>query len=284
MTIRRVGTADPTARQAGLQHPSVRIFSAARRGTLPRDDPRCAVSSVWGHQALLSAGAAIETFLWCRERSESRIAQQVGAAAAAAAATTYLISPRTLGRVAPGEGAGGLLSVARLPAWTPDSVALRSNALVLVVDGVEYAGNLGTLLRDADGAGADLVVLTNAKARVTNPKVFVASRATVLTMPILEFARVEDARVWLREWQVDVYVAQPDAPTGYREPDYARSRTAFVLGSERQGPADAWLGGVSAVSIPMRGRADSLNVGTSAAVLLYEARAQKDVGGGAAAG
>lgn len=282
MTIRRDG-AEPTARQAGLQHPSVRLFSAARRGTLPRDDPRCAVSSLWGHQALLSAGATIETFLWCRERSESQTAQRCGEAAAAAAASTYLISPRTLDRIAPGEGAGGLLSVARLTTWMPDSVRLPGNALVLVVDGVEYAGNLGTLLRDADGAGADLVVLTNAKARVTNPRVFVASRGTVLTMPIIEFARVEEARAWLREQRVDVYVAQPDAAIGYREPDYARSRTAFVLGSERQGPADAWRSRVTAVSIPMRGRADSLNVGTSAAVLLYEARAQQDALSGTAA-
>jgi TrmH family RNA methyltransferase len=148
--------------------------------------------------------------------------------------------------------------------------------LVLVADGIEYAGNLGTLVRTADACAVDALVLTRASARVTHPKAFGASRGTVLTTPVLEYADVTAARRDLAAAGFTTYVADPRGATSYREAGLGSGRTAVVVGSEGNGVATEWRTGLTRVSIPMRGTADSLNVAASAAVLMFEARAALD--------
>jgi TrmH family RNA methyltransferase len=146
----------------------------------------------------------------------------------------------------------------------------------MVADGMEIPGNLGTLIRTADACRADCIVLTNRRTRLTHPKVFRASQGMVLTVPVVEFERPEDAANWLRERDFDVYLADTDEAENYRARRY-HGRTAFVLGAERYGIPKAWYRPeFKRVFVPMLGSADSLNVSISAAVLLYEARAQQD--------
>ncbi len=164
----------------------------------------------------------------------------------------------------------------RLPRWPSAPLQSTANGLVLVADGIEYAGNLGTLIRTADACAVDALVLTRATARVTHPKTFVASRGTVLTTPVLEYAEVAEARADLSAAGFTTYVADPAGTTSYREAGLGSGPTAVVVGSEGDGVAEEWRTGLTRVSIPMRGRADSLNVATSAAVLLFEARGALD--------
>ena len=146
---------------------------------------------------------------------------------------------------------------------------------MLVADGIEYAGNLGTLIRTADAAGADGLVLTNATCRLTHPKVFEASRGTVLTMPVLEYDDVATARRDLTAAGFTAYVADPAAAVDYLSVDYGHRKVAIVVGSEGDGVAPEWrTPDLTRVSIPMRGRADSLNVAVSASVLLFDARSR----------
>ena len=148
--------------------------------------------------------------------------------------------------------------------------------LVLVADGIEYAGNLGTLVRTADACAADALVLTRATARVTHPKAFAASRGMVLTTPVLTYPSIAAARSGLTEAGFTTYVADPGGAMPYRSAGLGRGRTAVVVGSEGDGVSDEWRRGLPNVAIPMLGRADSLNVAVSAAVLLFEARAALD--------
>jgi TrmH family RNA methyltransferase len=146
----------------------------------------------------------------------------------------------------------------------------------MVADGMEIPGNLGTLIRTADACRVDCVVLTNRRTRLTHPKVFRASQGMVLSVPVVEFDRPEDAVEWLRGHDFTVFLADTDDAKNYRDYRY-RGRTAFVLGAERYGIPKAWYQpDFYRVFVPMLGTADSLNVSISAAVLLYEARAQKD--------
>jgi tRNA G18 (ribose-2'-O)-methylase SpoU len=147
-----------------------------------------------------------------------------------------------------------------------------------VADGIEYAGNLGTLVRTADACAVDALVLTRATARVTHPKAFAASRGTILTTPVLEYGDVGAARADLAAAGYTTYVADPAGATPYLRAGLGSGRTAVVVGSEGDGVADEWRTGLTRVSIPMRGRADSLNVAVSAAVLLFEARARSEDG------
>ena len=97
----------------------------------------------------------------------------------------------------------------------------------------------------------------------------------VLTVPVIEFEEPSQAVAWLRKLHFDVYLADTDEARNYREYSYGGRRTAFVIGAERYGIPKVWYQPeFRRVFVPMLGSADSLNVSISAAVLLYEARAQ----------
>ena len=182
-------------------------------------------------------------------------------------------------RIAERDAPEGLVAVVRMPRWPLQELSIGEHALIVIADGLENPGNLGTLLRTADGAGAELVVVTNRRARLSHPQVFRASHGMSLKVPHVEFARAEDAIGWLRQQGCTTYVAAPGGGGGgmhYRQLD-CDGRTALVFGSERFGLSPAWSEqGFRRVAIPMLGAADSLNVGAAAAILSYEIRARKD--------
>lgn len=262
---------------AGAAHDVVRRYSRARRNLLPRDEHVTAVAGGWAHEVVLRSDSAVEAVLWCPGERRHPTLELTAAAVAARACRSVRVSERTLARIHPGLAAPALLSVVRLPRW-PVRLDPHRAGLVLVADGIEYAGNLGTLVRTADACAVDALVLTRATARVTHPKVFAASRGTVLTTPVVEYADVPSARAALEAAGFTTYVADPAGATPYRHAGLGSGPTAVVVGSEGDGVAEEWRDGLTRVSIPMRGRADSLNVATSAAVLLFEARAALDQG------
>ena len=260
----------------GAGHPAARRYARARRNLLPRAERVTAVRGAWAHREVLRLGHACETTLWCPgdapvDADLLRLAEETVAAAGSA----YVVSERTLRRLHPGATAPCLVSTVAVPRHEPARV-LSAARLVLVADGVEYAGNLGTLVRTADACGAGAVVLTHATARVTHPLVFGASRGTVLTLPVLEYDDVALARADLRAAGLTAYVADPEGAVTYATAGLGTVRTALVVGSEGRGVSPAWRRDAVAVSIPMLGVADSLNVGTAAAVLLFAARSGLD--------
>ena len=247
----------------GPSHAAARRYSRARRNVLPRGERLVAISGRWQHDLVQRSGLQPVVTLCC------------GASPLAPAEATYETSARTLAQLHPGAAPPALLSVVRLPHWRPTDVLRPDTRLVLVADGIEYAGNLGTLVRTADAAGACGVVLTNATARVSHPKVFQASRGTVLTMPVLEYGDVDDAKRDLIAAGFTAYVADPAAAVDYRVVEYRHRKVAVVVGSEGAGVAAEWRSpDLARVSIPMRGRADSLNVAVAASILLFEATAR----------
>ncbi len=263
---------------AGASHHDVRRYSRARRNLLPRAEHVTAVAGGWAHEVVLRSGATVEAVLWCPGERPYPALEATAAALAGRARGGVRISERTLARVHPDLTAPALLSVVRLPRWPSSRLQTAANGLVLVADGIEYAGNLGTLIRTADACAVDALVLTRGTARVTHPKAFAASRGTVLTTPVLEYAEVANARADLVAAGFTTYVADPAGATSYRDAGLGVGPTAVVVGSEGDGVAEEWRAGLTRVSIPMRGRADSLNVAASAAVLLFEARAALDQG------
>ena len=260
----------------GASHDDVRRYSRARRNVLPRADHVCAVAGGWAHEVVLGSQAPIEVVLWCPgDRSYPEL-EATAVAAGERAARAFRISERTLARIQPDATAPALLSVVPLPRWESSRVLTGDARLVLVADGIEYAGNLGSLVRTVDACAADALVLTRATARVTHPKAFAASRGTVLTTPVLTYPSVASARADLDDAGFTGYVADPAGATPYRSAGLGTCPTAIVVGAEGDGVSEEWRRGLARVAIPMRGRADSLNVAASAAVLLFEARAALD--------
>jgi TrmH family RNA methyltransferase len=262
--------------QIGLHHPRIRQLFAIQKNLTPNRHKLLIAEGLWAHNLLLANDTTIDAFFWCPEAAYGEEARQRAEQIAERANSAYQISAKTLERISERDKPDGLLSLAVLPQWLPEQVPVPEKALVVVADGMEIPGNLGTLIRTFDACGGDCLVLTNRRTRLTHPKLFRASQGMVLTTPILEFDEPAEAIDWLRQWDFEVYLGDTRDSRNYREYDFSRSRTAFVLGAERYGLAKIWYQpGFHRVFVPMLGKADSLNVSISAAVLLYEARAQK---------
>ena len=173
------------------------------------------------------------------------------------------------------DGPDGLAALGYLHRHALDDLAVDAATRVVVLDRMELAGNLGTIIRCADGAGATAVIVTERRTRITHPVAVKASMGTVFSLPVID-ASVADMVAWARRRSVRIIAADPAATVSYRDADYDGS-VALVLGSERYGLSDTWRAAADLlVSIPMRGRADSLNVGHAAALLLYEAMSFND--------
>ena len=143
--------------------------------------------------------------------------------------------------------------------------------IVLISDGLEKPGNLGAILRSADGAGA-AVLAADAATDLFNPNVVRASQGSLFTVPTAVATGVE-AVTWSDD-RLRILVASAEAAIPYWSADLTGS-VGLVVGSEHQGVSTGWRERGTAVSIPMAGVADSLNVSVTAALLIYEAVRQR---------
>ncbi len=184
-------------------------------------------------------------------------------------------SEAVFAKLAFGERAEGLLAVVRIPSTALADIALPDDPLVVVIEGVEKPGNVGAVLRSADGAGVDAVVAASPRTDLFNPNAIRASAGTMFTRADSRAAPTAEVLAWLRERGLRIVAARVGAGRPYTEADLT-GPLAIVLGREADGLSDAWAAdGIEAVHLPMLGVADSLNVSVSAAILLYEARRQR---------
>ena len=183
-------------------------------------------------------------------------------------------SEAAFAKLAFGDRAEGLVAVVRAPSLALDDLRLTAEPLIVVIEGVEKPGNIGAVLRSADGAGVDAVVAASPRTDLANPNVIRASAGTIFAVPMAA-APTDEVLAWLRGRGVRVMAARVDAGRAYTDTDLTGS-IAIVVGSEAEGLSDAWLApDVEPIHLPMLGIADSLNVSVSAAVLVYEARRQR---------
>jgi RNA methyltransferase, TrmH family len=178
-------------------------------------------------------------------------------------------------KIAFGDRADGMIAVVRIPSMRLDDLALPAEPLVVVLEGVEKPGNLGAVLRSADGAGVDALIAASPRTDLMNPNAIRASAGTIFSVPIAS-APTDEVISWLQRRMIPIVATLVDADTLYTDADLT-GPLAVVFGSEAAGLTAAWrTEGITSVRLPMRGIADSLNVSISAAVVLYEARRQRD--------
>lgn len=184
-----------------------------------------------------------------------------------AAVRTEEVPDHELTRLAATEMPQGVLVAAAIPEHSLADVALRDRELVVVIDAVQDPGNFGTIVRSADAFGAGLVCMLPGSVDPWNPKAVRAAAGSSLRLPIVEVGE-EELIAWLRRGEFRLLGAAADGESV--ESLEAAARTALVLGNEGAGirgelrPA---LDGM--VAVPQRGRAESLNVGVAAGILLY---------------
>ena len=187
----------------------------------------------------------------------------------------YEVTRSVFEKVAYREGSDGLLAVLRTPTRSLADLHLPPNPLVIVLEAVEKPGNLGAVLRTADAAPVDAVLIGDARTDLFNPNVIRASIGCVFTVPTVA-APVADILAFLREKGIRTYAAAlaPEA-RNYTEYNF-RGPTALVMGTEADGLTTHVREACDeTIIIPMRGRIDSLNVSVATAVLTFEAVRQR---------
>lgn len=262
--------------QIGMSHPAVKDVLAIQNNTAPNRFGLFVAEGLWAARVALDTGLRVDTFYWCPELVHSDEADKRAHELAERARRAFQVSEKTMARMAERGNPDGIVATVEMPTWQPDQIELGTSALVLVTDGIEIPGNLGTLIRTLDACRADLLIMTNRRTRMSHPKVLRGSQGMSVRVPHIEFEDTNEAIAWLKKHRVTVYLADTAESVNYRRIDYS-GRTALVVGSERYGITRPWYEhGFARVGVPMLGYADSLNVSVSASVLLYEARAHKD--------
>ncbi len=222
----------------------------------------------------IEAGIELVEVFVCRELCKTDDARRVLVMLERTPADVIEVSELVFSKQSFGNRDEGVLGVAATPATALAGIRLPEVPLVAVLEGVEKPGNVGAVLRSADGAGVDAVVLADCHTDLFNPNAIRASLGTVFTLPVATAATTE-VLDWLRREQLAIFAARVDGSVPYTQADY-RPAAALVLGAEATGLSSAWNGPeVTAVGLPMLGTTDSLNVSTTAAVLFYEARRQR---------
>jgi TrmH family RNA methyltransferase len=195
-------------------------------------------------------------------------------AAEATGAELIEVSPQVMEKLAYGARVEGAVAVAAAPHRALADLQPGEDALVAVVEGVEKPGNLGAILRTADAAGVAALVVADGGTDLYNPNAIRASLGAIFTVPVAA-ATCPATLEWLRQHGFRIIAARVEGAINYARADF-RGRTAIVLGSEAKGLSELWRGAdVAAVSLPMLGRVDSLNLSAAAAVLFYEALRQR---------
>jgi TrmH family RNA methyltransferase len=207
---------------------------------------------------------------WFLGENEPALIEQ----AQAAGAKLFELTRAAFAKIAYRERPDGLMAVA--PQWhrTLDGLALPPAPFLLVIEAIEKPGNLGTIMRSADAAGVDAIIVCDPVTDVFNPNVVRASTGVLFAIPIV-VAESGEAQTWLREKKIRTVATTPSAETLYTGADL-RGPLALVMGSEQFGLGEYWLKNADLrVRIPMAGQADSLNVAMATLITLFEAVRQR---------
>jgi TrmH family RNA methyltransferase len=190
----------------------------------------------------------------------------------------YLVSDAVLKKISFGNRNEGIVVVAEIPE-NPVNLFERTVCsvpvpLLAVLEGIEKPGNSGAIFRSADGAGLNGIILADSFADLYNPNMIRSSLGTLFRIPHTAMNSVS-AIDWLRRHKIHCAVSRCNGVVPYADYDFCQP-TAIILGNESEGLSDIWSGGgVTTVSLPMCGIADSLNVSNAAAILFYEAYRQR---------
>src|SRR5215469_7357754 len=221
----------------------------------------------------LAANVKPLTLYYCRQLAT---AQSLPLADEAAARGTEVIrlSRPVFEKVSYREGPDGWLAVVPAVETELASLQLPPRSLVLICAGLEKPGNLGAILRTADAAAVAAVIAADPVTDWGNPNVVRASKGTVFSVPVAS-ATTAAALDWTAKHGLQIVAATPDATTLMTETELT-GPTAIAVGAEQAGLPSEWLDSARVrIRIPMFGKADSLNVSTSAAIITYEAVRQR---------
>ena len=261
-------------------NPRLKAITALRRRRVRDEHGLTVIDGVEELTQAVSSGVRPTSLFTCPELyGDAVVAARLVEAVRAAGAQVVQLSRAAFEKVAYREGPDGILAIVPAPggALPASGYGGPTAPLILLAEGVEKPGNLGAMLRTADAAGVDLVMAADPVTDWGNPNVVRASKGTVFAVPCASTS-VATGLTWCAGHGIAVVATTPDTDLDYADVDY-RGPVAIAVGAEKHGLSEAVLAAATyRVRIPMAGRADSLNVSVSAAIVLYEAVRQRRLG------
>lgn len=226
----------------------------------------------------LNAGYVVDSLFYC----ESMVSEDALAAISSSIQDTaklFIVTPEVYEKIAYRGTTEGFVAEIVEQKTTLSDLALSDNPLLMVVERVEKPGNLGAILRSADAAAADAVIVCDPLTDLYNPNLIRSSIGAIFTVPCVTCSS-EKCISFLHNRNISILTAQLQDSRAYYDTDM-RQGVAIVMGTESTGLTDIWRKAADAhIRIPMLGKLDSLNVSVSAAVLLYEAVRQRQMANG----
>ena len=186
----------------------------------------------------------------------------------------FEVSSSVFQKIAYREHSDGILALAKPKPHTLNDLNLPDNPFIIVLEAVEKPGNLGAILRTADAAKVDAVVVCDPLTDIYNPNVIRSSVGCVFTV---QSAVANQSAVFsfLKKNRIRILAAELQASQWYQDTDFTQA-CALIMGTEAEGLTGFWINNADArIKIPMRGKIDSLNVSVSTAVLTFEAMRQR---------
>ena len=258
-----------------LTNPKIKTLIQLRNR---KDRDQSGETIVEGYRELLRAVGAevrLKDFYYCPELLKAYDDQAMLAHVLKLKIAMYEVARNVFEKIAYGDRQEGCLAVAQAPQFKLEDLKLQAKPFLVVVEKVEKPGNLGAILRICDGAGVDGVIVCDGQTDIYNPNAIRASLGTVFTVKVISGTN-EDALKFLKSRNMKICAALPSAKDIYTQMNY-NVPLAVVVGSEEEGLSPFWIKNSDfQVRIPMLGKADSLNVASSSAILLYEAFRQRN--------
>ena len=255
------------------QNPRIKMLLQLEQKSSERR--RAGLFVVEGQRAIehcLEAGYELDSMFWCpslmADGGETFMARH------AVPNATYEVTEEVYGKIAYRGSTEGIVALVRERKLTLEELALGEHPLIIVLESVEKPGNLGAVLRSADAAQADAVIVCDPLTDLYNPNLIRSSIGAIFTVPCVACS-TDECIAFLKARGIRILTAQLQDSHLYYDTDM-RCGTAIVMGTESTGLTDTWRRAADAhIRIPMLGRLDSLNVSVSAAILLFEAVRQR---------
>ncbi len=257
-------------RMSGKNAAIIKKIQALANNSKSNPEKLVGVEGIWASSKLLEYDVEIQSVVLDLEAITTPDAYNIMMRLLEVTEEIHIVSNMTFKKIAEVGTSAGLFVVAKFPQKKLSQLIPKQHQVIVVLDGLEIPGNIGTIIRSCDGTNTDAIIICNRKTRLTHPKILRSSQGSCFKVPIVE----EEATTvidWLKQNKYRILLTDTDADQYYYEESYT-GKIAIVMGSERYGISKEWYSiDAQTLKIPMFGDCDSLNVGIAATLILYEA-------------
>ncbi len=255
-----------------LQNPAIKNIVKLSKSKERKEQQLFVIEGARELSLALQSGYRPEAVYLCREMFEKT--KYPGLLDPLSKEIVFDISPAVFSKIAYRENSDGIVALAKPKIHGLGDLKLSKNPFLILLESVEKPGNLGAILRTADAAAADAVIVCDPQTDLYNPNVVRSSVGGLFTVQTAVCSS-EEALAWLQARKIHSFAAELQAAEFYQQTDFTPP-SAIVMGTEADGLSDFWLkNATKRIKIPMRGKIDSLNVSVSTAVLIFEAMRQR---------